>query len=109
MYYLRKRMEISAAHKLELPYKSKCANLHGHNWIIEVHLKAETLNDDGMIMDFSEINRLVHDRLDHGYLNGVLPFNPTAENMARWIVEAVPHCYKAVVIESENNEAIYEV
>ena len=59
--------------------------------------------------DFSEIKRLVHDRIDHKCLNSVIPINPTAENIARWIVESVPHCYKAVVVESENNEGIYEV
>ncbi|MBR5271649.1 MAG: 6-carboxytetrahydropterin synthase, partial [Clostridia bacterium] len=33
MYEVRKRLEISAAHKLALNYDSKCTNLHGHNWI----------------------------------------------------------------------------
>ena len=33
----------------------------------------------------------------------------TAENIAKWIVDTVPHCYKATVVESENNEASYEV
>ena len=35
MYEVKKRFEISAAHKLDLDYDSKCTNFHGHNWIIE--------------------------------------------------------------------------
>ena len=36
MYYVTKRIEISAAHKLSLDYESKCTSLHGHNWIVTV-------------------------------------------------------------------------
>ena len=44
MYYVEKRIEISAAHNLMLSYESKCENLHGHNWIIVVYCKAKELN-----------------------------------------------------------------
>lgn len=44
MYEVKKRFEISAAHKLDLDYDSKCTNFHGHNWIIDVHLQSETLD-----------------------------------------------------------------
>lgn len=108
MYYVSKRMEIAGSHYLELPYKSKCANIHGHNWIVIVYCKAKKLNADGMIADFKHIKEKIHGYLDHGYLNELLPFNPTAENIARWVVEQIPECYKASVQESEGNIAIYE-
>lgn len=107
MYYVSKKLEISAAHQLKLSYESKCANLHGHNWIIHVYCKAKELNEDGMVVDFKHIKQKIHGYLDHGYLNKLLPFNPTAENIAKWITEQFPECYKATVQESEGNLAVY--
>lgn len=115
MYYVSKRMEIAGAHKLDLPYDSKCKNLHGHNWIITVHCKSPKLTDYGMVMDFTHIKKEIHDYLDHGFINDLIPgMNPTAENMAKWICDKVTeyceygYCYKVEVQESEGNIAIYE-
>lgn len=107
MYYVTKRLEISASHRLELDYESKCSRMHGHNWIITVYCRAEELNANGMVTDFTVIKRLVKENLDHAVLNDALPFNPTAENIARWIVDNVPNCYRADVQESEGNTASY--
>lgn len=107
MYYVTKRLEISASHRLALSYKSKCENLHGHNWHVLVCCKAEKLNDDGMVCDFKHIKERIHGFLDHGNLNELLPFNPTAENIAKWIVDEIPECYRAEVQESDGNTAIY--
>ena len=108
MYTVIKRMEISAAHSLSLSYPSKCEYLHGHNWIITVHCRSKELNADGMVIDFTHIKQVVKDQLDHRNLNEVLPFNPTAENIAQWICDQLPTCYKVEVQESEGNTAIYE-
>lgn len=109
MYYITKRIEISASHRLQLSYPSKCTVLHGHNWIVTVHCRAKELNADGMVTDFTHIKRLVEDRMDHNNLNDVLPFNPTAENIARWICDNVENCYRVDVQESEGNTASYEI
>ena len=109
MYYIKKVLEISASHRLCLDYESKCTNLHGHNWIITVYCRAEKLNANGMVTDFTHIKHQVSDVLDHANLNEVLPFNPTAENIARWICDRVENCYRVDVQESEGNTASYEV
>ncbi len=108
MYYVKKRLEISAAHQLCLSYESKCTKLHGHNWIITVECKAEKLNADGMVTDFTHVKHQVQELLDHAVLNDVLPFNPTAENIARWVVDTVDNAWRCEVQESEGNIAIYE-
>ena len=61
-----------------------------------------------MVIDFTHIKQVVKDQLDHRNLNEVLPFNPTAENIARWICDQLPTCYKVEVQESEGNTEIYE-
>ena len=108
MYYVSKRMEIAGCHRLALPYESKCSNLHGHNWIVTVYCKSYDLNENGMVCDFTKIKEKIHGYLDHGNFNELLPFNPTAENIAHWIVEQIPQCYRAEVQESEGNIAAYE-
>lgn len=108
MYYVSKKMEIAGAHRLNLSYESKCAKIHGHNWIVIVYCKAKKLNANGMVVDFKHVKEKIHGYLDHGFLNDLLPFNPTAENIARWVVKQIPECYKASVQESEGNIAIYE-
>lgn len=108
MYYITKRMEIAGAHRLNLPYESKCANLHGHNWIVTVYCKSKELTDYGMVVDFTQVKKMIHDKLDHQFLNDVVDFNPTAENMAKWICDQIPTCWKVDVQESEGNVATYE-
>ena len=71
---------MSAAHRLELSYESKCSALHGHNWIVRLWNAAPAnFNADGMVADFTHIKRRITDAPDHKVLNDVLPFNPTAE------------------------------
>ena len=107
MYYVTKRIEVAGSHRLTLDYESKCQQLHGHNWIITIHCRAKQLNENGMVTDFTHIKKCIHDRLDHQNLNDILPFNPTAENIARWCCDQVPNCYKVSVQESEGNIATY--
>lgn len=119
MFTVRKRMEISAMHRLDLDYESPCTNNHGHNWLVIIEVKGPALNKNGMLLDFKKIKDLIHSKLDHKNLNEVFDFNPTAENIALWIRnevdnyiedcvrdgEGICHCHKVTVVESENNVA----
>lgn len=108
MYYVKKTFEFSAAHRLTLNYESQCSNLHGHNWRVTVECRSKEVDKNGMVVDFSHIKRMIKERVDHKMLNEVLDFNPTAENIARWVVDSVPNCYRAQVEESSGNWAAYE-
>lgn len=108
MYHIIKRFEIAGSHQLHLNYDSKCNHLHGHNWVVTVYCKSVELDENGMVLDFTVVKQRIHDQLDHKNLNDVLPFNPTAENIAKWICDQVPNCYKVAVQESEGNTAIDE-
>ena len=109
MYIVKKRIEVAGAHRLELDYESKCQNLHGHNWIIEIAMRSKELDSNGMVMDFTHIKKEIKDALDHKYINDVVGVNPTAENIAKWICDKLgSKCFRVSVQESEGNTAIYE-
>ena len=108
MFEVKKRLEICAAHALKLSYPSVCGSMHGHNWVVDIFLRSENLNADGMIMDFDRIKDKVLERFDHKVLNDVVDFSPTAELLAKYICELfAPHCYRVDVKESEDNTASY--
>lgn len=121
MFKVQKTMEISGSHQLSLDYDSACKNLHGHNWFVTVYIRANNVNKAGMIMDFVEIKKRVHDRFDHKHINDVVDFNPTAENMARYIAACINEdrtvddihrqmeCYRVDIEETSNNIATWEV
>ena len=109
MYKIVKTMEISAAHKVMQSCYGKCENLHGHNWKIIVYMKSETLNQDGMVCDFSEIKNIVREKLDHKNLNDILE-QPTSENLAKYICDLLGEkCFKVEVQETSGNLASYEI
>ena len=94
MYELSVSRQFSAAHCLR-DYDGACARLHGHNYRVVVTVAAEDLPQSGMVMDFKLLKAAcdqVVEALDHRCLNELPPFaeaNPTSENLARHIFEAV--------------------
>jgi 6-pyruvoyltetrahydropterin/6-carboxytetrahydropterin synthase len=87
MYELKVISRFAAAHQLTM-VGSKCENMHGHNWKIEVYLAGDKLDRAGVVMDFGIIKRHVADimaLLDHKYLNELEYFQdtqPSSENIA---------------------------
>lgn len=120
MYELVINARFSAAHNLR-NYGGKCERLHGHNWRVEVFVRADALGKNGMVLDFRilrEETEQVLEALDHQYLNDLPYFQkeePSSENIARYIYEALeerlpPHHlrpHKVTAWESEGAGASY--
>jgi 6-pyruvoyltetrahydropterin/6-carboxytetrahydropterin synthase len=108
---ISRRITFCAGHRL-LHHGGKCENLHGHNYVIEVSVSGERTDAIGRLVDFSLLNRLFKDWIDENWDHAMvlsiddregieairsvnphriylLPWNPTAENMARYLLERV--------------------
>lgn len=104
---------FAASHFLT-KYHGKCENLHGHNYRIIITVEGH-VQEDGMVMDFKIINKLVEekviDKLDHTHLNDSLD-NPSAENLAVYIWEKLksdlPSLKKVTVFETDDYQCDYE-
>ncbi|MCX7828789.1 MAG: 6-carboxytetrahydropterin synthase QueD [Thermanaerothrix sp.] len=87
---LKRSFSFDAAHHLPR-YKGRCEALHGHTYRFTVALEGSP-DHEGVVMDFTELKSRVRDlvlsKLDHTCLNDLLE-QPTAENIARWIFNAL--------------------
>jgi len=102
--------DFSTGHRV-YGHESKCAHLHGHNYRVHFSIEADDLDSVGRVLDFSVIKDLLCEWLeehwDHKFLifqedpwaeqlkaidpagTVVVDFNPTAENMAEYLLEEV--------------------
>ena len=113
MYLLKTSASFDSAHFLS-GYQGKCANLHGHHWIIEVKIQGECLQSSGqqkgMLIDFGDLKKAVRalaDSFDHALIYEentlkettvaalqdehfkliAVPFRPTAEHFAKYFFD----------------------
>lgn len=90
MYSIHKDFTFSAAHQIR-GHTGGCERLHGHNYRVRVCLAAESLDDLGMVEDFTDLKRTMEQVLrpfDHQLINDVAPFdeiNTTAELLAEHV------------------------
>ncbi len=105
MYKVTKHIDFCYGHRL-LNYEGQCRHLHGHNGRIEVDIESDKLDARGMVVDFSDIKRVlkawIDETLDHrmllnkadplvpvlqqrGELHYIMDENPTAESIAKLI------------------------
>ena len=117
---IRRWVETDTGHRVP-NHKSKCRHMHGHRYRWEAELEGDVVtlggvSEEGMLMDFSDVsailNEYIHDVVDHAFIvyerdkealialshmgdehrTLIVPFVPTAENLARWAFEKVePH------------------
>lgn len=102
--------DFSAGHRVA-GHENQCAHLHGHNYRVTFKVAAPELDRVGRVLDFSVIKERLcmwlEDNWDHKFLMWehdpllpdlkalvpgdmvVVPFNPTAENMAKYLVDEI--------------------
>jgi len=116
MYRISKKFSFSASHILDLlPEDHPCARMHGHNYVVTVHLKSETPDEYGFVKDYTAlkfIKRFIDETLDHRHLNDQISETPTSENIARFLYEhfkpEIPELYAVEVSETPQTSCIYE-
>jgi len=123
MFEVMIERNFSSAHQLR-GYKGKCENLHGHNYKIEIFARGRELDKIGLLVDFVELKAAADEvvqYLDHRNINELPPFdeelNPSAENLARYILERVAarvgdervQIYKVRCYETPTSVATYQV
>jgi 6-pyruvoyltetrahydropterin/6-carboxytetrahydropterin synthase len=106
-----RRLEFDYGHRVHR-HESKCRHLHGHRGVVEVTAVAP-LDSLGRVIDFSVLKKLVGGWIDEYWDHNMVifdedtealkavrwvkdgkepfaaPFNPTAENMAKYLLEVV--------------------
>lgn len=112
MITVTRKLEFDAGHRV-MNHESKCATLHGHRYVIEVTATAPELDQIGRVIDFSVLKEKIGTWLDENWDHNVIvfsedkttieallmiprkkdpficPFNPTAENMARYLLTEI--------------------
>ncbi|QEG41125.1 6-pyruvoyl trahydropterin synthase family protein [Roseimaritima ulvae] len=104
-----RRVTFCAGHRL-LNHDGKCVNLHGHNYVAEFYVVADQQDEVGRVIDFKLLKirckGWLDEHWDHAFLlwdkdtealNAIrqtnphrifeLPYNPTAENLAKYLLE----------------------
>lgn len=117
VFTIRKTFKFECAHRLVSSWSKKCQQIHGHSYKLELFLQSDELNEDGMVIDFGQIKQLFQEELeffDHQLvlseedpiLNSptseieidgfvLVPFNPTAENMAKYFFDKLTKLFYA--------------
>jgi 6-pyruvoyltetrahydropterin/6-carboxytetrahydropterin synthase len=108
---IMRRIKFCAGHRLHR-HGGKCEYFHGHNYIADFYVTGDEVDDVGRVIDFAVLKNLfkgwLDEHWDHGFVlnesdeNGlaavkivepckyyVLPYNPTAENMAIYLLHEV--------------------
>jgi 6-pyruvoyltetrahydropterin/6-carboxytetrahydropterin synthase len=106
---IMRRIRFCAGHRL-FQHGGKCEHFHGHNYVADFFVTADRQDDVGRVVDFADLKARckgwLDDHWDHSFLvydkdqNAIdslkmvkpsrlflLPYNPTAENMAKYLVE----------------------
>lgn len=117
MFEILVEEKFDAAHCLR-GYPGNCERLHGHTYKVQAFVRADSLDELGMAVDFRTLRaalRAVLGTLDHTFINELPEFtstNPTAENLAYYIynklkLEHDTAVHKVIVWETDSSAAVY--
>jgi 6-pyruvoyltetrahydropterin/6-carboxytetrahydropterin synthase len=120
MFDISIKTHFAGAHHLR-DYPGDCEHPHGHNWKVEVTVRAVTLDELGMGIDFKVLKKMVNkviDELDHRDLNTLPAFcdiNPSSEHIAMFIFDNLQgqlvhdryHLHCVTVMETDNSGLTY--
>lgn len=82
---ITKEFKFEMAHALH-GYDGPCKNIHGHSYQLSVTLKGKPINDSsnpktGMVVDFSDIKKLVNDEIVHPFDHALVLNKNTSEGI----------------------------
>ena len=120
MYEISIKTSFSSAHQIK-GYNGACENLHGHNWLAEVFVRTNKLDEVGLGLDYKVLKKHtdhILSKLDHKNINKVSPFdkiNPSSENIAMWLFRELSamintdslKVFRVNIQETENFSASY--
>lgn len=107
---------LESAHFLpQVPEGHKCRRVHGHGFVVEVHVEGEVDPGAGWLMDYADLRTAfepLRQELDHRLLNDVPGLeNPTSENLAAWLWRrlkpALPALVEIGVRETDGSRCSY--
>lgn len=108
MFLISKDHSFSASHQLGgLPPEHPCSRLHGHNYLIRIHLASDTLTQPGFVIDYNDLKPFfawVDDKFDHQHLNERVRVNPSAENLARYLFDVAKGDFNLPVVQMSVSE-----
>ncbi len=120
LFELNKDLHFCAAHFIDDESAGKCRNVHGHNYVANITLVGDTLDEMGFLVNFSALKKVVTDAFDHTLLNDHEKFQdipPTTETVARAIYELISdylkseskkvYCLQVFLRETATSYAIY--
>ena len=113
MQYLTKTFHFCAAHQYghedwseqkNIDTFGADAQIHGHNYTLEVTVKGEINSDTGFIVDLAHLKEIVNTniikKLDHSQIEKDIPWfknkQPSSENLVVFIWEVIAHEFKGV-------------
>lgn len=109
LYELNKDMNFAAAHFINNGSAGKCQNMHGHTYFANVTIVGNELQDDGFLVNFQELKKLVHGKYDHTVLNNhpddFSYEEPSTEVVAKTIYKNIEQTLK----QYDNNPKVLQV